>query len=167
MSRAEIPDASGSALDLRPALLDPASTLLYGDNMRRRGSDISRLRPSVIAEEIELSPLPRDIEEQDTASVLTKRDAVESESTAGDAEALTVSAAPSLSLADETSSAVPFASPLDRKRQRRKSLLCFFALCWCFFLAGWNDGSTGPLLPTIQRYYDVRHSALHCFMVCI
>ncbi|KAI0032847.1 MFS general substrate transporter [Vararia minispora EC-137] len=31
----------------------------------------------------------------------------------------------------------------------------FIALCWAFFVEGWNDGSTGPLLPTIQNYYHV------------
>jgi hypothetical protein len=29
------------------------------------------------------------------------------------------------------------------------------ALCWSLFLMGWNDGSTGPLLPTIQKSYGV------------
>ncbi|KAJ4491257.1 major facilitator superfamily domain-containing protein [Lentinula edodes] len=29
------------------------------------------------------------------------------------------------------------------------------ALYWCMFLAGWNDGSTGPLLPRIQEVYNV------------
>ena len=28
-------------------------------------------------------------------------------------------------------------------------------LCWSLFLAGWNDGSTGPLLPRIQTVYHV------------
>ena len=34
----------------------------------------------------------------------------------------------------------------------------YFALCFSFFLLGWNDGSIGPLLPRIQRVYGVRHS---------
>lgn len=32
----------------------------------------------------------------------------------------------------------------------------FLALCWSLFLLGWNDGSTGPLLPRIQKSYDVK-----------
>ena len=28
-------------------------------------------------------------------------------------------------------------------------------LCWTLFMEGWNDGSTGPLLPRIQRVYNV------------
>lgn len=27
------------------------------------------------------------------------------------------------------------------------------ALCLCLFVAGWNDGTIGPLLPRIQDYY--------------
>lgn len=30
----------------------------------------------------------------------------------------------------------------------------FMALCWTLFLLGWNDGSTGPLLPRIQEVYN-------------
>ena len=38
---------------------------------------------------------------------------------------------------------------------RRKARIQFVALCWTMFLAGWNDGTTGPLLPRIQRVYHV------------
>ena len=31
----------------------------------------------------------------------------------------------------------------------------FATLCWTLFLAGWNDGTTGPLLPRIQEVYHV------------
>ena len=31
----------------------------------------------------------------------------------------------------------------------------FIVLCFSLFLAGWNDGSTGPLLPRIQNVYHV------------
>jgi hypothetical protein len=31
----------------------------------------------------------------------------------------------------------------------------FLALCWALFMIGWTDGSTGPLLPRIQNFYDV------------
>ena len=31
----------------------------------------------------------------------------------------------------------------------------FFSLCWAFFMAGWNDGTTGTLLPRIQSNYQV------------
>lgn len=29
------------------------------------------------------------------------------------------------------------------------------AICFSFFLLGWNDGSTGPLLPRLQEVYEV------------
>jgi hypothetical protein len=31
----------------------------------------------------------------------------------------------------------------------------FLALCWSFFLLGWINGSTGPLLFSIQKTYGV------------
>lgn len=40
-------------------------------------------------------------------------------------------------------------------RQKYISLLQFLALCWPLILNGWNDGSTGALLPRIQTVYEV------------
>lgn len=31
----------------------------------------------------------------------------------------------------------------------------FIAVCWSVLLIGWNDGTTGPLLPQIQNHYHV------------
>lgn len=42
------------------------------------------------------------------------------------------------------------------RRHRMNSMIQFAAICWAFFLEGWNDGTTGPLLPTIRSYYHVR-----------
>ncbi|KAL6302999.1 MFS general substrate transporter [Sparassis latifolia] len=36
-----------------------------------------------------------------------------------------------------------------------KANIQFAAMCLCLFLAGWNDGTTGPLLPRIQKVYNV------------
>ncbi|EIM79256.1 MFS general substrate transporter [Stereum hirsutum FP-91666 SS1] len=33
--------------------------------------------------------------------------------------------------------------------------LHFAAICWCFFLQGWNDGTAGPLLPRVQSVYHI------------
>lgn len=41
------------------------------------------------------------------------------------------------------------------RRHVVKSRVQFAALCWSLFLAGWNDGTTGPLLPRIQEVYHV------------
>ncbi|KAI0754427.1 major facilitator superfamily domain-containing protein [Daedaleopsis nitida] len=49
------------------------------------------------------------------------------------------------------SSAVPVSTPA----LRRKATVQFATLCWALFLAGWNDGSIGPLLPRMQEVYNV------------
>ena len=46
-------------------------------------------------------------------------------------------------------------SPNARKRLEVQ----YACLCFALFLAGWNDGTNGPLLPRIQRYYNVSPSA--------
>jgi hypothetical protein len=38
---------------------------------------------------------------------------------------------------------------------RLTAFLQFASLCWTLFLAGWNDGTTGPLLPRMQTHYHV------------
>ncbi|CAE6433639.1 hypothetical protein ACGC1H_001494 [Rhizoctonia solani] len=37
----------------------------------------------------------------------------------------------------------------------RKEWIAIAACCECMFMAGWNDATTGPLLPAIQNYYQV------------
>lgn len=41
---------------------------------------------------------------------------------------------------------------------RRIANIQFASMCCSLFLAGWNDGTTGPLLPRIQSVYHVRIS---------
>ena len=53
---------------------------------------------------------------------------------------------------DAPETAVPASTPA----MRRKATLMYATSCWCYFLAGWNDGTTGPLLPRIQSVYHVR-----------
>lgn len=45
-------------------------------------------------------------------------------------------------------------SPNARKRLEVQ----YACLCLALFLAGWNDGTNGPLIPRIRRYYNVRLS---------
>ncbi|KAF9528690.1 major facilitator superfamily domain-containing protein [Crepidotus variabilis] len=40
-------------------------------------------------------------------------------------------------------------------QQRRIGLAQFLVVCWCAYLIGWNDGTTGPLLPRIQEQYQL------------
>ncbi|KIK56703.1 hypothetical protein GYMLUDRAFT_99125 [Collybiopsis luxurians FD-317 M1] len=51
------------------------------------------------------------------------------------------------------------------KKQHRRSILHFAALCWCFILEGWNDGSVGPLLPIIQTHYSVGFAVVSLLFV--
>jgi hypothetical protein len=41
------------------------------------------------------------------------------------------------------------------RKEARTARVQFLALCWSLFLMGWFSGSSGPLLPSIQRSYDV------------
>ena len=41
------------------------------------------------------------------------------------------------------------------KKEARTARAQFLALCWALFVIGWSDGSRGPLLPRIQKFYDV------------
>jgi hypothetical protein len=41
------------------------------------------------------------------------------------------------------------------KKEERVARAQFLALCFALFVVGWTDGSTGPLLPRIQIFYDV------------
>ena len=47
---------------------------------------------------------------------------------------------------------------------KRRSHIHFAALCWFMFLEGWNDGTPGPLLPTIQEVYHVKQSLAGLFL---
>ncbi|KAF8609125.1 MFS general substrate transporter [Ceratobasidium sp. AG-I] len=47
----------------------------------------------------------------------------------------------------------------------KKEWMAIGACCWCLFLAGWNDATTGPLLPTIQGYYGVNFTIVSMLFV--
>lgn len=49
----------------------------------------------------------------------------------------------------------PLSDPPNLKVASWKTHLQFATLCFTLFLAGWNDGTTGPLLPRIQSNYHV------------
>jgi hypothetical protein len=42
----------------------------------------------------------------------------------------------------------------------RKLNIKFAVVCLAFFLEGWNLGATGPLIPAIQKHYNVRLSSI-------
>jgi hypothetical protein len=45
--------------------------------------------------------------------------------------------------------------PASRMAALRREKVVFATMCGSLFLAGWNDGTTGPLLPRIQEVYHV------------
>ncbi|KAI6019817.1 MFS general substrate transporter [Pisolithus orientalis] len=51
------------------------------------------------------------------------------------------------------------------KEQRRRAHIQFATLCWTLYLAGWNDGTTGPLLPRIQRVYNINFAVVSLLFV--
>ena len=62
-------------------------------------------------------------------------------------DAITMKQAPS-SIASDT-------QVVQTKAQRLRARIQFATLCWTLYLAGWNDATTGPLLPRIQKVYHV------------
>ncbi|KAA1472100.1 MFS general substrate transporter [Dentipellis sp. KUC8613] len=56
-------------------------------------------------------------------------------------------------------------SAAQRAKFRRFGRMHFLACCWCFFLEGWNDGTTGPLLPVIQKHYNVGFAVVSLIFV--
>lgn len=42
------------------------------------------------------------------------------------------------------------------KTLKSREYIQLATLCWFVYLEGWNDGTNGPLLPRIQRVYNVR-----------
>ena len=63
---------------------------------------------------------------------------------------------PSVRFEEETGSTAEL-SPAQKAENRRRSYVNFATLCLCIFFEGWNDGTTGPLLPRIQEYYHVSY----------
>ena len=53
-------------------------------------------------------------------------------------------------------------TPVPTKKQSHLAFLQFLAFCSALFMVGWTDGSTGPLLPTINRFYGVGYP-IHVF----
>ncbi|KAF4564724.1 hypothetical protein EYR40_010896 [Pleurotus pulmonarius] len=51
------------------------------------------------------------------------------------------------------------------KKQAMTARIQFATLCWCLFLAGWNDGTTGPLLPRIREVYNVGFAVVSLIFV--
>ncbi|KAI8976674.1 major facilitator superfamily domain-containing protein [Trametes punicea] len=148
-------NASASSLDL--------PSLLTSERMRRR-SDISRVRPldcfpASQPEAIELPVINERVKStsndlRNTAIASSEEAAVRPQKSDPElALSLPSSLAPSHVANSETGSTAPAISAAQKAVFRRKSLVHFLALCYCVFCMGWNDGTTGPMLPRIQAHY--------------
>ncbi|KAF7350828.1 MFS domain-containing protein [Mycena sanguinolenta] len=56
-------------------------------------------------------------------------------------------------------------SPPISKQHRTQERIQLITLCWTLFLAGWNDGTLGPLIPRIQRVYHIGYTVLSLIFV--
>ncbi|KAI0064407.1 MFS general substrate transporter [Artomyces pyxidatus] len=156
-------DPEDSAVDMG---MDVPSFLSAPSNRVRRRSELAFARPSKLTLEdraadnaaYELPELPRDFDGPPPAEAeIGKGQEVQ----AVDSTTPT----PSLRFQSTESAALHPASIVRTPRHRRYALIHFAALCWCFFLEGWNDGSSGPLLPAIQRHYNVGFAVLSLIFV--
>ncbi|PIL28884.1 MFS general substrate transporter [Ganoderma sinense ZZ0214-1] len=174
------PFESSAALDLNET--GPVSSLeltktLTSERVRRR-SEIARIRPldsppALEPEAIEL-PVINDralpahasttthARGSDKLSTSFRKDSVFVPAKGRDVELMPSfpnSLAPSIRIddadADDAGSTVPAISAAQKAVHMRKFLISFAALCFAFFLNGWNDGTVGPLLPRIQSYYGL------------
>ncbi|KAI0367661.1 MFS general substrate transporter [Pilatotrama ljubarskyi] len=169
-----------SALDLTET--HSASSLelphtLTNERIRRR-SELSRHRPldsppAVEPEAIELpvirehshaessGPKKLDFHEDVSALPSTRDQDVEI------APSFPSSLAPSIRMEDleDTGSTAPAISAAQKAVNRRKNAIHFATLCFTIFLNGWNDGTTGPLLPRIQSYYHLGYAVVSLLFI--
>ncbi|GBE88612.1 MFS general substrate transporter [Sparassis crispa] len=161
--------APGSALDVEElprGSVDLSAIPPTSERIRRR-SELPRTRPSdsptaFKPEFIELPVLSKTTEEPlygQSSGVRAPGISSKSEISIGDVEtaagSVPASAGASWHISDEVNLAASTVSAGQKAIYRRNSRIQFAALCYAFFLEGWNDGTTGPLLPTIQRHYGI------------
>ncbi|KAF8161502.1 MFS general substrate transporter [Crassisporium funariophilum] len=51
------------------------------------------------------------------------------------------------------------------KKQQATARIQYLVLCCSIFLIGWNDGSPGPLLPRLQKVYNLDYAAVSLIFV--
>ncbi|RDB30820.1 Bypass of stop codon protein 6 [Hypsizygus marmoreus] len=65
----------------------------------------------------------------------------------------------------ETRASADAETPAQTKKQVVTARIQFATLCWTLFIAGWNDGSLGPLLPRIREVYHVGFAVVSLLFV--
>ncbi|KAL1946211.1 hypothetical protein VTO73DRAFT_15338 [Trametes versicolor] len=77
----------------------------------------------------------------------------------------TVSQSPSAQAYTEFGQTLAAPDPALAAVHKRKSLVHFAALCGCLFVNGWNDATTGPMLPRVQEKYGVGFAVVSLIFV--
>ncbi len=49
--------------------------------------------------------------------------------------------------------------------ERKREWIQIAALSWALFFVGWVDGTTGPLLPSFQRYWHVNDTVVSLLFI--
>ncbi|KAI0739072.1 MFS general substrate transporter [Daedaleopsis nitida] len=155
--------------------------ILTSERVRRR-SEMSRIRPLDSPPAIEPDALELPVIREHhyppghaTSSAirgsdidLRREDIVTFPAKGGDVEiapSFPSSLVPSLRGEDETNSIAPAISAAQKAVYRRKTMLHFATLCFSVFMNGWNDGTTGPLLPVMQAYYGIGFATISLVFV--
>ncbi|KAJ6631294.1 MFS general substrate transporter [Mycena sp. CBHHK59/15] len=68
-------------------------------------------------------------------------------------------------ITEKDSNLEPSESAKPSRRQLIRARVQLLTLCWTLFLAGWNDGSLGPLIPRIQQVYHIGYTVLSLLFV--
>lgn len=169
-SSSAAPNPHESALDVETSASPyELSTYLSAPGTRnRRRSDLSYNRPSLRftihdpnSREISLPDItPTPFESTDNTPAVEKLTYVEEidvekgHDVKVDSGLSTPAKVPSLSYAEGEEVSGPSAA--QKARYKKFMRLHMAALCWCFCVEGWNDGTLGPLLTRIQDDYGVR-----------
>lgn len=48
-----------------------------------------------------------------------------------------------------------FKADAQRRKEVRRERAAFGAIMFSMFMDGWNDGTSGPMIPAMQKYYNV------------
>ncbi|KAF9021400.1 MFS general substrate transporter [Hymenopellis radicata] len=134
-------DISGLARDSEPGNVDTAYELHPLPSYRARRPSAVRVRSD---------------------ATMTFKDAMSEPATLGVDDGKSIYTAPTLARVQPMVTIPNIHVP---RKQRRYSMIHFATLCWCFFMQGWNDGATGPLLPKMQEYYHTNFSIVSMLFV--
>ncbi|KAI0760124.1 MFS general substrate transporter [Fomes fomentarius] len=172
------PSASGALESGSVSSLELPHTLT-SERVRRR-SELSRMRPLDSPPAIEPEAIELPVIQEHTlgasratatgvrASDITFREEITFPPKNDDVEiapSFPSSLAPSIRADEDTDSVAPAISAAQKAVHRRKTWVNFATLCFCVSMNGWNDGTTGPLLPKMQSYYNIGFAVVSLIFV--